>query len=402
MENNATAEETLLNRAAKEVKKSKVFQKAVAIGIGIGIATAAMAYAPVDNPIAPDDALAYTQYEQIISNGHGYITPSYLVIHETADPGATAKQLMTYWRNNPNAYVVHYTMDLDGDVVYHAMADNRKAWHVGNGNSRTVGIELCHATNKSDFNAQWTEAIKWAGDYLNAKGWGIDRLLCHNDCRLKWGGTDHTDPISYFETYGKSWSQFKAAVQAYMKTGEVSGSAGSSVGGSASNSSVSGHSGTGFGGTYTVMASSLNIRTAPSTSAGIVGNYARGGKVVLDDWYKIADGYVWGKYTAYSGNVRYVAVGKPTGGYDPSDYLVKGGKATRSTSSTSSTKSGGWHTVDVNTALNVRSGPGTNYRITGQLHDGYDLYVQSISNGWAKYQAYSGTRYVSAQYLDAA
>ena len=349
--------------------------------------------------LVPNAAWAYTQKEQIISNGHGYITPSYLVIHETADPGATAKQLMAYWRNNPNAYVVHYTMDLDGDVVYHAMADNRKAWHVGNGNSRTVGIELCHATNKSDFNKQWKEAVKWAGDYLNAKGWGIDRLLSHNDCRLKWGGTDHTDPISYFETYGKSWSQFKAAVQAYMKTGEVSGSAGSSVGGSASSSSVSGHSGTGFGGTYTVMASSLNIRTAPSTSAGIVGNYARGGKVVLDDWYKIADGYVWGKYTAYSGNTRYVAVGKPTGGYDPSDYLVKGGKAT---SSTGSAKSCGWYTVDVNTALNVRSGPGTNYRITGQLHDGYDLYVQSISNGWAKYQAYSGTRYVSAQYLDAA
>lgn len=172
MENNATAEETLLNRAAKEVKKSKVFQKAVAIGIGIGIATAAMAYAPVDNPIAPDDALAYTQYEQIISNGHGYINPSYLVIHETADPGATADQLMRYWQNNPNAYVVHYTMDLDGDVVYHAMNDNRKAWHVGNGNAYTVGIELCHATNKSDFNEQWNEAVKWAGDYLHKKGWG--------------------------------------------------------------------------------------------------------------------------------------------------------------------------------------------------------------------------------------
>ena len=94
MENNATAEETLLHRAAKEIKKSKVFQKTVAIGIGIGIATAAMAYAPVDNPVAPDDALAYTQYEQIVTNGHGYINPSYLVIHETADPGATGRTIL--------------------------------------------------------------------------------------------------------------------------------------------------------------------------------------------------------------------------------------------------------------------------------------------------------------------
>ena len=401
MENEVKVEETALERLTKKVKQSKAVQRAVIAAVSVGIATAAMAAAPAESPVAPDSAFAYTQYEQIISNGHGYIDPSYLVIHETADPGATAKQLMTYWRNNPNAYVVHYTMDLDGDVVYHAMADNRKAWHVGNGNSRTVGIELCHATNKADFNAQWTEAVKWAGDYLNAKGWGIDRLLCHNDCRLKWGGTDHTDPIGYFESYGKSWSQFKAAVQAYMQTGEVSGNAGSSVGGSASGSSTSGHSGTGFGGTYTVMASELNIRSAPNTSASVVGSYTRGGKVVLDDWYKITDGYVWGKYTAYSGKTRYVAVGKPTGGYDPSDYLVKGGSANSGGSSVSS-RGAGWYEVDVNTSLNVRTGPGTNYRITGQLHDGYDLYVQSISNGWAKYQAYSGTRYVSAQYLNAA
>lgn len=349
--------------------------------------------------LLPNSAWAYVQKEKIISSGHGSISPSYLVIHETADPGATADQLMRYWQNNPNAYVVHYTMDLDGDVVYHAMKDNRKAWHVGNGNAYTVGIELCHATNQADFNSQWNEAVKWAGDYLNSKGWGINRLLCHNDCRFKWGGTDHTDPISYFNSYGKSWSQFKAAVQSYMQSGQFSEATGGSSANSGDSSASGGHSGTGFGGNYTVMASSLNIRTAPSTSAGIVGNYTRGGHVVLDDWYKIADGYVWGKYTAYSGKTRYVAVGKPTGGYDPSDYLVKGGKAT---SSTSSAKSGGWYTVDVNTALNVRSGPGTNYRITGQLHDGYDLYVQSISNGWAKYQAYSGTRYVSAQYLDAA
>lgn len=383
----------------KALKQTKSAQKLIALAVAIGIATVAMAYAPTDSPVAPDDAMAYTQKEQIVTNGHGSLSPSYLVIHETANPGASAKNHVNYWSNTPS-YAVHYVMDLDGDVVYHTMADNRKAWHVGNGNSRTVGIELCHATNKADFNEQWDEAVKWAGDYLNAKGWGIDRLLSHNDCRLKWGGTDHTDPISYFEHYGKSWSQFKAAVKSYMQTGKVSGSAGTTTGGTVGKPSTSGgHSGAGFGGTYTVMASELNIRSAPSTSASVVGSYARGGKVVLDDWYKIADGYVWGKYTAYSGKTRYVAVGKPTGGYDPSDYLVKGGKA--SSSSASSGRAGDY-VVDVNTRLNVRTGPGTNYRITGTLSDGYTLYNVTISNGWGKYQAYTGTRYVSAKYLDAA
>lgn len=377
----------------KTLKQTKAATKLIAIGAAACIATAAMAYAPADSPVAPNDAMAYTQYEQIISNGHGYISPSYLVIHETADPGATADNLMAYWRNNPNAYVVHYTMDLDGDTVYHAMADNRKAWHVGNGNAYTVGIELCHATNKSDFNKQWNEAVKWAGDYLHKNGWGIDRLLCHNDCRLKWGGTDHTDPLGYFESYGKSWSQFKAAVQSYMQSGEVgnggsvSQGGGTAVSGSGGGSNIS-------AGTYTVTASALNVRTGPGV------NYTKKsyGQLTAN-----------AKAHAYSNGClkqgTRVTVYECTNGWAriPSGW-VSTAYLSRASSGGSSVSSGGagWYEVDVNTALNVRTGPGTNYRITGQLRDGYDLYVQSISNGWAKYQAYSGTRYVAAQYLDAA
>lgn len=344
----------------------------------------------------PGSAFAYTQKEQIVNNGHGTLyNENYLVVHETANPGASAKNHVNYWKTSD--YAVHYVMDLDGSVVYHTMSDDRKAWHIGNGNSHAVGIELCHATNQSDFNKQWNEAVKWCGDYLHKRGWDVSHMISHNEARLMWGGTDHTDPNAYFNKYGKSWSQFEAAVKSYMQSGDFNHATGGNSAGKPSASG--GHSGTGFGGTYTVMASELNIRSAPSTSASVVGSYTRGGKVVLDDWYKIADGYVWGKYTAYSGKTRYVAVGKPTGGYDPSDYLVKGGKA--SSSSASSGRAGDY-VVDVNTRLNVRSGPGTNYRVTGTLPNGYVLHVQSISDGWAKYQAYSGTRYVSAKYLDAA
>lgn len=56
----------------------------------------------------------------------------------------------------------------------------------------------------------------------------------------------------------------------------------------------------------------------------MVASYNKGQTVVLDDWYKIADGWVWGRYTgAQSGQKRYVAVGKPTGGPAADDYLLK-------------------------------------------------------------------------------
>lgn len=91
---------------------------------------------------------------------------------------------------------------------------------------------------------------------------------------------------------------------------------------SASNSTEK--AGTGFGGTYRCTVSSLNVRDAPRMSGNVVASYAKGQTVVLDDWYAIADGYVWGRYTgAKSGQRRYVAVGRPTGGRADDDYLIK-------------------------------------------------------------------------------
>jgi uncharacterized protein YgiM (DUF1202 family) len=339
----------------------------------------------------PGSAFAYTQYERIVANGHGSLNASYLVIHETANPGASDDNHVTYWSNNP-AYAVHYVMDVDGSSVFHTMADNRKAWHVGNGNAYTVGIELCHATNQADFNKQWTEAVKWAGDYLHNKGWGIDRLISHNEAALRWGGSDHTDPVGYFAQYGKSWSQFEAAVAAYMQTGEVGN--GGSVNQGGGGTAVSGSGGGSYvsPGTYTVTASALNVRTGPGV------NYAKKSYSQLTANAK-AHAYSNGclkngtRVTVYECTNGWARI---PSGWVSTAYLSKAG------SSSVSTAKSGTYVVDVNTRLNVRTGPGTNYRITGTLSDGYTLYNVTISNGWGKYQAYTGTRYVSAQYLDAA
>ena len=78
-----------------------------------------------------------------------------------------------------------------------------------------------------------------------------------------------------------------------------------------------------FGGKYRCTVSALNVRDAPSLRGNVVTSYSSGQTVVLDDWYKIADGYVWGRYTSYSGHTRYVAVGKATGKPEADDFLVK-------------------------------------------------------------------------------
>lgn len=356
--------------------------------VALKIIAAMVALMLVIAALMPGTAFAYTQIDRIVSSGHGTLyNESYLVVHETANPGATALNHVNYWRTSP--YAVHYVMDLDGDVVYHTMSDDRKAWHVGNGNSRSVGIELCHATNKADFNAQWTEAVKWCGDYLNKRDWSVDRMISHNEARLIWGGTDHRDPNSYFESYGKSWAQFEAAVAAYMKSGNVPPSSGGNSDSGGGNSTVSVSQGT-----YVVTASALNVRTGPGTG------YAK-----KSYWQLSANArshaYSSGalkkgtRVTVYETKNGFARI---PSGWVSAQYLSKAGSSSVSTGASGA----GTYRVDVSTRLNVRSGPGTGYRITGSLRDGYVLHVQSISNGWAKYQAYSGTRYVNARYLDAA
>lgn len=91
------------------------------------------------------------------------------------------------------------------------------------------------------------------------------------------------------------------------------------------DTSTGGSGSTGFaGGTYRCTVDTLNVRDAPGLSGSVVAKYHEGQTVVLDSWYRVADGYVWGRYTgATSGRLRYVAVGRATGKPEADDYLVK-------------------------------------------------------------------------------
>ena len=53
-------------------------------------------------------------------------------------------------------------------------------------------------------------------------------------------------------------------------------------------------------------------------------------------------------------------------------------------------------TVSVNTSLNVRSGPGTSYRVVDSLYNGDVVYVIDTDGGWSKI---GSGRWVYSQYL---
>lgn len=73
-------------------------------------------------------------------------------------------------------------------------------------------------------------------------------------------------------------------------------------------------------GTWRITVPVLNVRSAPSLSAPIVATYTNNQTVNLDGYYEIHDGYVWCRYTAYSGQTRWISAG-PNDGANGTWYM---------------------------------------------------------------------------------
>ena len=134
----------------------------------------------------------------------------------------------------------------------------------------------------------------------------------------------------------------------------------------------------------TVTASSLNVRSGPSTSYTVVTTLKKNDKVNIlqssNGWYKIETS---------SGKQGWVS----------SSYI----SASNSNTNNSTNNNTQSNIAIVNTdGLNFRNGAGTSYSIIKVLNKGEKVEVISESNGWSKVKHDSRLGYVASQYIDKA
>ncbi len=134
----------------------------------------------------------------------------------------------------------------------------------------------------------------------------------------------------------------------------------------------------------TVTASSLNVRSGPSTSYTVVTTVKKNDKVNIlqssNGWYKIETS---------SGKQGWVS----------SSYI----SASNSNTNNSTNNNTQSNIAIVNTdGLNFRNGAGTSYSIIKVLNKGEKVEVISESNGWSKVKHDSRLGYVASQYIDKA
>ena len=133
-----------------------------------------------------------------------------------------------------------------------------------------------------------------------------------------------------------------------------------------------------------MTASSLNVRSGPSTSYTVVTTVKKNDKVNIlqssNGWYKIETS---------SGKQGWVS----------SSYI----SASNSNTNNSTNNNTQSNIAIVNTdGLNFRNGAGTSYSIIKVLNKGEKVEVISESNGWSKVKHDSRLGYVASQYIDKA
>lgn len=138
-----------------------------------------------------------------------------------------------------------------------------------------------------------------------------------------------------------------------------------------------------------INATTLNVRSGPSTNYSIIAKLSKGTKVQIIT-------------RNASGNWHYILLSNGTKGYVSGNYIsvssVSTPAATASPTPTSSTSLVG--TVKVSTSLNMRSGPGTSYSVVGSLTNGTKVTILQTLSGWYKIQTSAGkVGYVSSAYI---
>lgn len=333
---------------------------------------------PTKNPIEMNNNKGVGKVniiEDIIPQKGGKVRPGdvrqkkWIVIHETGNSskGADAKNHSTYLKNLAKAnttYVSwHYTVD--DHAIYHHIPDNEIAYHAsdgrveGGGNMASIGIEICVNSDgnfdKARDNAAWLTA-----KLLKEHNLTIGAVKQHHDF-----APDGKNCPQTIRDKGL-WNNFLQAVQKYYGV---------------TNSSSSSNTTNTIVPVFKVgQVVQFNGTKHYKSSDAIQGYICKPGKVKVNNVYRV------GK-SRHPYMVIAVSGGGSTayGWVDATDLQEIAVKTFMP------------YTVRITAnVLNVRSGPGTRYKVTTSIKKNEVYTIVEEKNGWGKLK--SGAGWISLKY----
>lgn len=145
------------------------------------------------------------------------LRPTGLVLHETADPGATALDEFKFFNRITNKSA-HAFIDWERDLQI--VPWDIECWHARSpANEMFIGMEMCRP---GEHDPEKFKVVYWASVDAAARlfRWVLgyrtvtpDNLMSHHEVTLRWKRSTHTDPTALFKEYGKTMDGFRADVQ---------------------------------------------------------------------------------------------------------------------------------------------------------------------------------------------
>lgn len=117
------------------------------------------------------------------------ITPTEIAIHNTGDWEVPAKNyhaaLKRFNKENPS-WQASYHFVVDDKEIYQMVDTHKKAWHIGNYNSRAVGIEICMFKDEAKQKLAEDNAIALVLELMNMLNiTNVNKVRPHSDYMVK-------------------------------------------------------------------------------------------------------------------------------------------------------------------------------------------------------------------------
>ena len=159
----------------------------------------------------------------------------FIVIHSTADLNATAGNIDQYFDGNWSSVYAFVQWAIDDKEAWQNYDNGFRSWGAGNVNDYAWSqIEICEFQDDNRSKAAIANAIQLTKALVNeatAKGVKVE-IISHKEAAQMFGGSDHVDPIPYFNRFGYTMDWFRQQV------GAANG--GAANGGSTSNITITG------------------------------------------------------------------------------------------------------------------------------------------------------------------
>lgn len=200
------------------------------------------------------------------------ITPTEIAVHNTGNWNTAAKNyficLERYNRENPN-WEASYHFVVDDKEIYQVIDTNKKAWHVGSGNSKSIGVEICMFKDAAKQKDAEDNAIALIKELMKIHNISLSKIKMHKDYTGKHCPQviiDRDGNLNKFKTrienWGKSQSSSTPSSNTKIPNGEVQRKA-------------------------KVTADVLNVRSGRGTNYPVIGQLKKG--EIVDLYYNMND-----------------------------------------------------------------------------------------------------------------